>query len=133
MSKLTMDHMAALENIQNGADILCKIQGRLLRELKKLKPDWLTIVEQPMQPLVEGRRPLFGAIATWNGKNILDFGDDSVCPVEGRHKEEPMGDVPGPYLDWLHGQKWLPIKYPQVWYYIEKNREAIDKELQGHD
>jgi len=40
-----------------------------------------------------------------------------------------MGEVPARYLDWLHGQEWLLIRYPEVYSYIEENRDAIDKEL----
>ena len=56
--------------------------------------------------------------------------DDTPCPSGLKaHAGTPMGEVPARYLDWLHGQEWLLIRYPEVYSYIEENRDAIDKEL----
>lgn len=40
-----------------------------------------------------------------------------------------MGEVPAAYFDWLLGQPWLK-EWPAVAAYIEKNKKAIDQDLE---
>jgi hypothetical protein len=62
------------------------------------------------------------------GENMLT--DKDPCPVQGQHFGKPMEKVPASFLDWMIDQPWASRKYPEVIEYIEKNRTAIDAELQ---
>lgn len=50
----------------------------------------------------------------------------------GKYAGEEMDQVPAEYLDWLHGQPWIS-SWPEVLDYIEKNRKAIDMDLDLED
>lgn len=43
-----------------------------------------------------------------------------------------MEDVPGHYLDWLHGQSWID-QWPAVLDYIKRHRKYIDDELERQE
>ena len=59
--------------------------------------------------------------------------DQDPCPVQGQHHGKPMEKVPASFLDWFVGQSWASRKYPEVVAYVEKNRVAIDAELEEED
>lgn len=41
-----------------------------------------------------------------------------------------MQDVPARFFDWFLGQAHLIAKYPRVFEYIQRNKKAIDMELE---
>lgn len=49
------------------------------------------------------------------------------------HNGKKMQDVPASYLDWLDGQGWLERKHPDVKDYIDRNRKAINQDLERED
>ena len=59
---------------------------------------------------------------------MIMLNDNDPFPF-GTHKGKPMEKVPATYLDWVQDQPWIS-KWPDVVDYIERNRTAIDYELE---
>lgn len=59
--------------------------------------------------------------------------DNSPCPINGRCKGMPMGDVPSRFLDWFLGQPHLVRKYKKVVEYCQSRKKAIDQDLEDED
>jgi uncharacterized protein (DUF3820 family) len=57
----------------------------------------------------------------------LDTNNKMIMPF-GKHKGEPMDEVPASYLDWLHGQSWIG-DWPEVLKYIKDHKHSIREEL----
>ena len=62
---------------------------------------------------------------------ILPLTDEDVCPINGKHANTKMKNVPADYLDWLYGQSWFRTKYPRAWAYVVRHEDVITKELKA--
>ncbi len=62
-------------------------------------------------------------------EGITPLTDDDICPIQKKHPNTRMADVPSDYLDWLLGQPWLKIKHPQLWAYIVRHKDVIQKDI----
>lgn len=66
--RLTTEQVDALRAIEGGADVYSRVVARILRELERSHPEYLTIT-RAMQAPEDGAKtqPYFGAIATKRG------------------------------------------------------------------
>jgi hypothetical protein len=84
----------------------------------------------PFRKLREQARIKYQFISTH--KHCMKQLTDSDPFPFGVHKGKKMMDVPGLYLDWLHGQPWLD-SWPPVKEYIERNRKHLDQEIKREE
>jgi len=54
--------------------------------------------------------------------------DHSAMPF-GVHEGKTMLQVPSDYLSWCEGQSWLEERWPALWEYIQRNKKAIDQDI----
>ena len=57
------------------------------------------------------------------GDQIEDALDDDDAMPFGKHKGEPMSEVPAQYLLWFHEQEWAS-KWPRVKLYVEERMDG---------
>jgi hypothetical protein len=55
--------------------------------------------------------------------------DDSHMPF-GKHMGTRLGEVPAKYLLWLADQPGFETRRPDLYAYIEDNREALETEVE---
>lgn len=59
--------------------------------------------------------------------------DSSPCPINGKHLNQPMGQVPAAFLNWFMAQEHLRAKYPSVVAYVIERQRYINAELEEED
>ena len=79
---------------------------------------------------IQRAKPLKAAQPSWlkSVPEAFKLGDNSPCPVNGKHRGRPMKDVPASFLFWLEEQPWCAKKYPMVAVYINDHRKWLEKE-----
>lgn len=88
----------------------------------------------PLPPLPPGYKPTSAAKAPANKRlepveGIDPLTDEDICPIQKKHPNTLMRDIPADYLDWLYGQPWLRTRYPKLWAYCVRHEDVITKEL----
>ena len=58
---------------------------------------------------------------------MAEFTDETKMPF-GKHRDEPLKDVPADYLLWLADQAGFAERNPELAAYVEKHRELLDEE-----
>jgi hypothetical protein len=78
--KLTKEHFQEVMAVQNGADVFGYRNAKLLREVEKVKPEWINIVPAQGEYNPVGKLPYFGCIAT--SKGLTDCGEVLTSTAE---------------------------------------------------
>jgi len=66
----------------------------------------------------------------------LQWGQDIEEPMKGddkmpfgKHKDKELDDVPAEYLLWMWEQEWVERKFPALYAYLEKVKDALEEEV----
>ena len=70
--------------------------------------------------------------ATIVGPVTYDISDGKPRITFGKYKGKTYDEVPSSYLDWLRDQDWVKSRYPDLYNYINKMGDHIDKEIEDN-
>jgi len=56
--------------------------------------------------------------------------DHSEMPYGAKHKGKLMANVPSSYLLWAYNEPWCKAAWPEVFAYVEKNKDILKMDVE---